>query len=213
MTIGPEAKLWKALKPHLEAKGCLSTRIENRHGGGLPDVDVSSPFGTFKIELKFSQKFSVNLSDMQIAYNTLLNHKNGLSFILAEHRTEAKAPSSVEHLFMGETQGPRTANRASAPEGRGAGPEDRGPRSGRVGALGSGRVGSGRGKSGRVGAKVVGVGDRYWLFHGRDAVEVGRVGLRAEALVSGDSLPDVVAVMLAVCEDHHLRLLGKGPGR
>jgi len=211
MTIGPEAKLWKALKPHLEAKGCLSTRIENRHGGGLPDVDVSSPFGTFKIELKVCQKFSVNLSDMQIAYNTLLNHKNGLSFILAEHRTEAQAPSFVEHLFMGETQGPRTANRASASEDRGAASGDLGPRSGRVGAIGSGRVGSGRGKSGRVGAN--GVGARYWLFHGRDAVEVGRVGLRAEALVSGDSLPDVVAVMLAVCEDHHLRLLGKGPGR
>jgi hypothetical protein len=204
MTIGPEAKLWKALKPHLEAKGCLSTRIENRHGGGLPDIDVSSPFGNLKVELKVTFSFSVNLSDMQIAYNTLLNHKNGLSFILAEHRTEAQAHSFVEHLFMGETQGPRTANRASAPEALG-------PRSGRVGAIGSGRVGSGRGKSGRVGA--TGVGDRYWLFHGRDAVEVGRVGLRAEALVSGDSLPDVVAVMLAVCEDHHLRLLGKGPGR
>jgi hypothetical protein len=203
MTIGPEAKLWKALKPHLEAKGCLSTRIENRHGGGLPDVDVSSPFGTFKIELKFSQKFSVNLSDMQIAYNTLLSCKHGLSFILAEHRVQSMG-YSITSLFEPEDQGPRTANRASAPEALG-------PRSGRVGAIGSGPVGSGRGKSGRVGAD--GVGDRYWLFHGRDAVEVGRVGLRAEALVSGSSLPDVVAVMLAVCEDHHLRLLGKGPGR
>ena len=172
--MGPEARLWKTLKPLLEAEKCLCTRIENRHGGGIPDVDVSSPVGTFKIELKAVSKISVGLSDMQIAYNTLLTHKNGLSFILAE----AQDPSKPRlNLSIFEDQGPRT--------------EDRGP--------------SGRVLSGRVGDDR----DRYYLWHGRDAIEVGRSGLRAPALVSGPSLLDQVTVMLAVSQQPYTELLAR----
>jgi hypothetical protein len=195
--MGPEAKLWKTLKPLLEAEKCLCTRIENRHGGGIPDIDVSSPVGAFKIELKVSQKFSVGLSDMQIAYNTLLTHKNGLSFILAEVQAPPKPPSVI--TIFGD-QGPRTS--------------DRGP-SGAV----CDHKSSGRGPSGRVcdhksSGRVGDDRDRYYLWHGRDAVEVGRSGLRAQALESGPSLLALVARMLAVSHDHHAALLaawGKGP--
>jgi hypothetical protein len=176
--MGPEAKLWKSLKPLLEAEKCLCTRIENRHGGGIPDIDVSSPVGAFKIELKVVPKFLVGLSDMQIAYNTLLTHKHGLSFILAEAQDLSK-PSSVITIF--EDQGPRTKVRGS---------------SGRV----CDHKASGRGQSGR---------DRYYLWHGRDAVDVGRSGLRAPALVSGSSLLDLVAVMLAVSRQHYTDLLAR----
>ena len=196
--MGPEAKLWKTLKPLLEAEGCLCTRIENRHGGGIPDIDVSSPVGAFKIELKVSPKFLVGLSDMQIAYNTLLTHKHGLSFILAEALAPPKTPSVI--TIFGD-QGPRTEVRGSSGEvcdhkqsGRGS--------SGRV----CDHKSSGRGLSGR---------DRYYLWHGRDALDVGRSGLRAPALVSGSSLLDLVTVMLAVSHYHHTELLsrwqGKGP--
>ena len=221
MTMGPEAKLWKALRPHLDAKGCLSTRIENRHGGGLPDVDVSSPVGAFKVELKIVDKNSVRLTDMQIAYNTLLNCKHGLSFILAEVPGRSRPLQNANPLLQNanlqtpsEGQGSRTGDRV------GSGPcenvsrfEDQGPSTGD-------RVGSGRGKSGRVGSGLgprtsVGVGSgrgpRYRLWHGRDAVIVGRVGLRAEALASADSLPELVAVMLRECAAHHARLLEKAP--
>ena len=172
--MGPEAKLWKSLKPLLEAEKCLCTRIENRHGGGIPDIDVSSPVGAFKVELKVARNFLVGLSDMQIAYNTLLNHRHGLSFILAEAQGPSK-PQSIEHIFG-----------------------DQGPRS-------TGRDSSGRGLSGRVGEGR----DRYYLWHGRDAVDVGRSGLRAPALVSGPSLLDLVAVMLAVSRQHYTDLLAR----
>jgi len=193
--MGPEAKLWKALKPLLEAEKCMTTRIENRNGGGLPDVDVSSPAGSFKIELKVAEKISVRLSDMQIAYNTLLTHKHGLSFILAEVPARSM-PSQIVNLF--EDQGPGSEELGSGQSGRGRG----------------NRVGSGRGQSGLGPRTLVGSGrDRYYLWHGRDAVDVGRVGLRAEALASGSSLSDLVQVMLAVCRAHHAALLEKYPGR
>jgi hypothetical protein len=191
--MGPEAKLWKTLKPLLEAEKCMTTRIENRNGGGLPDVDVSSPVGAFKIELKVVEKISVRLSDMQIAYNTLLTHKHGLSFILAEAPARP-VPSQIVSLF--EDQGPGSEELGSGSVGSGA--------SGR-----GNRVGSGRGPRTSVGSGR----DRYYLWHGRDAVDVGRVGLRAEALASGSSLSDLVQVMLAVCRAHHVALLEKGPGR
>jgi len=171
--MGPEAKLWKSLKPLLEAEKCLCTRIENRHGGGIPDIDVSSPVGAFKIELKVVPKFLVGLSDMQIAYNTLLTHKHGLSFILAEAQDLSKPPSVIT-IF--EDQGPRTKVRGSS------------------GAVCDHKA------SGR---------DRYYLWHGRDAVDVGRSGLRAPALVSGSSLLDLVAVMLAVSRQHYTDLLAR----
>lgn len=190
MSMGPEAKLWKALKPHLDAVGCLSTRIENRHGGGLPDVDVSSPMGSFKIELKIVSKISVGLSDMQIAYNTLLNCKHGLSFILAQDLGRS-VPSSNVCVF--EDQGPSAEDRVGSGRGRGK----------------SGRVGSGRGPRTSVGSGRV--GDRYWLWVGSEAVDVGRSGLRHPALATSDSLSDLVAVMVAVCADHHRRLLEKAP--
>jgi len=43
-------------------------------------------------------------------------------------------------------------------------------------------------------------------------VDVGRSGTRAEVLASGDSLSDMVAVMIAVCREHHRELLEKDPG-
>jgi hypothetical protein len=205
--MGPEAKLWKTLKPLLEAEKCMTTRIENRNGGGLPDVDVSSPVGAFKIELKVVEKISVRLSDMQIAYNTLLTHKHGLSFILAEVPARPM-PSQIVNLF--EDQGPGSEEVGSGSVGSGT--KDQGP--GPSGRGRGNRVGSGRGQSGRGPRASVGSGrDRYYLWHGRDAVDVGRVGLRAEALASGSSLSDLVQVMLAVCRAHHVALLEKGPGR
>ena len=203
--MGPEARLWKTLKPLLERERCLCTRIENRHGGGLPDVCVSSPVGIFMLELKIVSQKIIRLSDMQIAYNTLLTHKHGLSFILAEDPGRSK-PLQNANPFL------QIANLQTPSEDQGPGSEvgsGRGPRTKGRGQSGLGprtSVGSGRGQSGRV-------GPRYYLWHGRDAVDVGRSGTRAEVLASGDSLSDMVAVMIAVCREHHRELLEKDPGR
>lgn len=210
--MGPEAKLWKTLKPLLEREGCLCTRIENRHGGGLPDVCVSSPVGIFMLELKIVSQKIIRLSDMQIAYNTLLTHKHGLSFILAEDPGRSKPLQNANPFLQiaNEDQGPGTEDQVGS--GRGPSAEvgsGRGPRTKGRGQSGLGprtSVGSGRGQSGRV-------GPRYYLWHGRDAVDVGRSGTRAEVLASGDSLSDMVAVMIAVCREHHRELLEKDPGR
>ena len=37
MATGPEANLWKTMQRNLPL-GCVATRLENRHGGGIPDV-------------------------------------------------------------------------------------------------------------------------------------------------------------------------------
>ena len=124
-----------------------------------------------------------------------------LSFILAEVPCRSNA-SHIVSLFE---------DPISKTYEHGSGPKDRGPRSVGSGAIESGRVGSG--KSGRGPRTLVGSGrDRYHLWHGRDAVDVGRSGLRAEALASGASLSDLVQVMLAVCRAHHAALLEKDPG-
>ena len=213
--MGPEAKLWKTLKPLLERERCLCTRIENRHGGGLPDVCISSPVGIFMVELKITEKILVRLSDMQIAYNTLLTHKHGLSFILAEDPGRSKPLQNANpFLQIANLQTPSEDQGPGAEVGSGRGPSTEvgsGRGSGTKGRGQSGLeprtlVGSGRGQSGRV-------GPRYYLWHGRDAVDVGRSGTRAEVLASGDSLSDMVAVMIAVCREHHRELLEKDPGR
>lgn len=198
--MGPEASLWKTLKPILEGQKCFCTRLENRHGGGVPDVYVASPVGIFMLELKISSKTRVRLADMQIAYNTLLNHKHGLSFILAE---DPGPRSSLQNAKIFAFEDPKSLQNAKISGSVGSGSlqnakKARGPR---TKDLASGSVGSGR------------VGPRYYLWHGRDAVDVGRSGTRAEVLASGDSLSDMVAVMVAVCREHHRELLEKDPGR
>lgn len=52
MAKGPEGNFWTALRKNLP-KGTHATRIENRHGGGVPDVFLTLPHGLLvPIELK-----------------------------------------------------------------------------------------------------------------------------------------------------------------
>ena len=73
----PEANFWKTIKKNLPPKS-FATRIENRHGGGIPD---NLPFW---LELKVTKANAVNLSPHQIAWNTAYSHRGGLSFILVK---------------------------------------------------------------------------------------------------------------------------------
>jgi hypothetical protein len=51
MSKGPEANFWNSIRQNLPKK-CIATRIENQHGGGVPDVHILIDSMPVWIELK-----------------------------------------------------------------------------------------------------------------------------------------------------------------
>ena len=108
-----------------------TTRIENRFGGGIPDVHVCAESLAFWIELKTTKTNRVNVSAHQVAWNFAYSQSGGVSFFLV-----SPLSSSNLYLFAGD-------------QGRGL--VEHGLRSGSVGSgpivacLWSGAVGSGAG--------------------------------------------------------------------
>lgn len=49
---GPEANLWKSMRQALKGGSFNPTRLENRHGGGVPDLELQWPTGSAFVELK-----------------------------------------------------------------------------------------------------------------------------------------------------------------
>ena len=79
-----ESNFWKTVKRNLPSD-CHATRIENRHGGGVPDVHIVWNGFAFWIELKVMKGNKILLSPNQIAWNSAYCRKGGVSFILAKH--------------------------------------------------------------------------------------------------------------------------------
>ena len=79
-----ESNFWKTVKRNLPSD-CHATRIENRHGGGVPDVHIVWNGFAFWIELKVCKGNKVNLSPQQNAWLSAYSRKGGISFILAKH--------------------------------------------------------------------------------------------------------------------------------
>ena len=79
-----EKNLWLRVKKNLP-HDCYATRIENRMGGGVPDVHVIWNGLAFWIELKITKDNKIRLSSNQIAWNTAYSGSGGLSFILVKH--------------------------------------------------------------------------------------------------------------------------------
>ena len=108
-----------------------TTRIENRFGGGIPDVHVCAEGLSFWIELKTTKTNRVNVSAHQVAWNFADSQSGGVSFFLV-----SPLSSSNLYLFAGD-------------QGRGL--VEHGLRSGSVGSgtivpcLWSGSVGAGSG--------------------------------------------------------------------
>ena len=95
MSQGPEANFWNSLKVSAPPKTLLM-RIENRHGGGVPDVHGLLDSLPFWLELKVQKKSFVSVSPHQVAWHTSYWARGGLSFFLL------KAPSaSCFVLFPG----------------------------------------------------------------------------------------------------------------
>jgi hypothetical protein len=99
MSKGPEANFWNTIRNNLP-KDAFATRIENRSGGGIPDVHVLWEGMTFWTELKIAKHNRINLSSHQIAWHMAYYARGGLSFFLVK----APAPRGI-HLFSG-SQGP-----------------------------------------------------------------------------------------------------------
>ena len=123
--------MWKKLRGKLP-KSWNTTRIENRFGGGIPDVHVCAEGLPFWIELKTTKTNRVNVSAHQVAWNFAYSQSGGVSFFLV-----AALSSTNLYLFDG------VHGRGLAEHGLKSGPVGSGP-------VGSGPVGSGSVGSGTV---------------------------------------------------------------
>jgi len=116
--------MWNNLRSKMP-KSWNTTRIENRYGGGIPDVHVCAEGLPFWIELKVTKTNRVNVSAHQVAWNFAYSQSGGVSFFLV-----AALERSNLYLFDGV---------------HGRGLAEHGLKTGRVGdhGSGSGQVGSG----------------------------------------------------------------------
>ena len=121
--------MWNNLRAKMP-KNWNTTRIENRFGGGIPDVHVCAEGLPFWIELKVTKTNRVNVSAHQVAWNFAYSQSGGVSFFLV-----AALASSNLYLFDGV---------------HGRGLAEHGLKSGRVGDSDSGSVGSGSVGSGTM---------------------------------------------------------------
>jgi hypothetical protein len=83
MSRGPEANFWNSIRQNLPKK-CIATRIENQHGGGVPDVHILIDSMPVWIELKVTNGNAVKLSPHQVAWHTAYWARGGLSFVLVK---------------------------------------------------------------------------------------------------------------------------------
>jgi len=79
-------------------KSWNTTRIENRYGGGIPDVHVCAESLPFWIELKATKTHRVNVSAHQVAWNFSYCQSGGVSFFLVSHLLSANL-----YLFDGNS--------------------------------------------------------------------------------------------------------------
>jgi Holliday junction resolvase len=107
MSKGPEANFWNTIRQNIPKKW-FATRIENKHGGGIPDVHIVADGVPFWIELKTSKSNGVNLSPHQVAWNMAYFARGGANFILVKH-----LPTRHLYLFGGD-KGPSLVDRGIA---------------------------------------------------------------------------------------------------
>jgi len=99
MSKGPEANFWNTLRSNLPKKA-FATRIENVHGGGVPDAHIVWDGLPFWMELKTTKGNAVKVSSHQAAWHMAYYARGGLSFFLI------KALSTKDIYLFGGDQGP-----------------------------------------------------------------------------------------------------------
>ena len=73
MTVKPQSNFGRLLMKNIDAQW---SRIENRHGGGIPDIYGIRDGVVIWVELKCIKQNSINLSPLQISWN-YNNFRNG----------------------------------------------------------------------------------------------------------------------------------------
>ena len=132
MSQQPESLFWKNLKKHLPNSWHVS-RIENRFGGGIPDVYMCIDGKSLWIELKVTKNYKVSVSSHQIAWHFAHSKANGVSFFLVKALS-----SSNLYLFDGirgrglAEHGLRVGVRDSGSSIRGSGSSSTGQNSGNI---------------------------------------------------------------------------------
>ena len=176
MTQKPETLFWNKLKEKIPLHWQV-TRIENRYGGGIPDVYICADGCSFWIELKVTKTNRINISSHQVAWNYAHYKSGGVSFFLVH-------PLSSPNLYLfGGDHGRGLVTHGLRTVSSGSGSGETGTLvpclwsgddwSGLVGSLvgiSRGRVGD-HGRVGSGSGSVVGSGD------GSVSVDGGVVGL------------------------------------
>ena len=83
----PEANFWNTIRKNLPPKA-FATRIENRHGGGIPDSHIIWDGLAFWMEIKVTKTDIVKLSPHQISWNTVYSRRGGINFILVKRTSD-----------------------------------------------------------------------------------------------------------------------------
>ena len=96
MSRGPESNFWTQIRSNLPPKA-FATRIENAHGGGVPDVHIVWDGLSFWCELKSVKFDAVDVSPHQVAWNLAYWARGGSCFFLV--KTQA---TGFIHLFDGD---------------------------------------------------------------------------------------------------------------
>ena len=94
MTVKPESNFWRLLKKHIPA---YWDRIENRHGGGTPDLIGIREGVTIFIELKCIKQNSINISPLQISRNINIFQHGGKNYYIVQDTR-----SKVLKLYSGD---------------------------------------------------------------------------------------------------------------
>ena len=86
MTAKIESNFGREIMKNINAQW---TRIENRHGGGIPDLYGIRDGVSIWLELKCIKQNSINISPLQISWNYNHFQENGKNYFLVKH-TEQK---------------------------------------------------------------------------------------------------------------------------
>jgi len=79
MTVKPESNFGREIMKNINAQW---TRIENRHGGGIPDIYGIRDGVSIWLELKCINKNSINISPLQISWNYNHFQENGKNYYI-----------------------------------------------------------------------------------------------------------------------------------
>jgi len=94
MTVKPESNFGRLLMKNIDAQW---TRIENRHGGGIPDLYGIRHGVVIWAELKCIKQNSINLSPLQISWNYNNVRNGGKNYYIVQD-----ARSKVIKLYDGD---------------------------------------------------------------------------------------------------------------